>query len=611
MPEFTRWNDTFLEEFRTWDTERQGRALFIEPHPDYPAYLLVNSFDPLFAHTLKDTIGEYRAIHKLEFPKLIAAAESSGFGPIVSTFDVQEMYTFLEHLDDPLPIELNVELRKFQLRGFNYLKDLPSCIPNWSTGTGKSVFGVTWAKYLLSTGMVDKVVVLSKNHNKENWKRTFKKIGDLEAITDDVLSGNAAIKRQKRGLIYAESDIFIINYEKMKYRPEDEKTIRYLDGRKKPASSGDGQELEAALKGKRVAWIFDEMPSKMKGMQTGWYRGCQQLTRKTKQNYMTMLTATKIERSPENIYACVKILDKTVWPNLATFRGSYAKRMSAFADWQVASWDTKKLPELGMRLAHMTHKASKYTDPEIRAEFPTDHWEDVLIDMSDQDRKLYDAIKKGILEQADKNLTITKLIPLQLVCNNPLTLTQSESIVAQEVLKKFKVTDAHCNKLEKLHDLLEDIEGKVVIFSAFNSLGAKMLTPYLAEWGYTFVRYDGNAQKKQDVQDRFRSDPRIKCFVSSDQGSDSIDLEQATSVINYDLPANHSTLTQRVNRISRLTSDAEHVFYYNLVTTGTIEEHKLKNLERKRRMEEAVDQDLSMQSDLLNADFDDLRSWLV
>jgi SNF2 family DNA or RNA helicase len=612
MPEFVRWNDTFRDEFRGWDDAKQGRALFIEQHPEYPAYLFINSFDPLFAHSLKDTIGEYRAVHKLEFTKLIDAAESAGFGPIITTFDVQEMYSFLEHLDDPLPVKLNVELRKFQLRGFNYLKDLPACIPNWSTGTGKSVFGVTWAKYLLNQGKVDKIVVLSKNHNKENWKRTFKKIADLEALTDDTKGSTPAARRERRAELYKDAQIFIINYEKMKYRPEKENNKRDLMGRKKPSASGDGQELEEALKGQRVAWIFDEMPTKMKGMQTAWYKGCQKLTKRTKKNYMTMLTATKIERSPENIYSCIKILDKTVWPNLATFRAQYAKRMSDFATWQVATWDTAKLPELGMRLAHMTHKASKYTDPEIRAEFPQDHWEDVWIDMSNQDRKLYDAIKKGILEQQEKNLTITKLIPLQLVCNNPATLLQSESVVAQEVIKKFVITDGYCAKLEKLSDLLDEIEGKVVIFSSFNALGMGMLAPYLVKWNHPFVMYNGNAKQKQLAQDRFRTDSRVKIFLSSDQGSDSIDLEQATSVINYDLPDNYSTLIQRVNRISRLTSEAEHVFYYNLVTADSIEEKKLDKLDRKRLMEEAVDIDLGRQSDILtNSDFDDLRSWLA
>lgn len=611
MVKFERWNETFLEEFRQWDTERQGRALFIEEHPDYPAYLLVNSFDPLFPHTLKDIVGEYRAVHKLQFQKLIDAAEEHGFDTIIYARDPAELYAFIEHLDDPLPVELNVELRKFQLRGFNYLKDMPSSICNWSTGTGKSVFGVTWVKYLLETGKVDKVVVLSKSHNKINWQRQFWKIGSLLAATDAVSGSSTTIKRERRKEVYTNNNIIIVNYEKMKFRPENETERRDLTGRKLPSSSGDGQELTEALKGKRVAWVFDEMPTKMKSQQTAWYKGCQKLARATKCNYMTMLTATKIERSPENIYSCVKILDKTIWPNLAGFRAQYAKSMSAFAEWQVASWDYKKLPEMGMRLAHITHKASKYTDPEIAAEFPVDHWEDVWLDMSDQDRKLYDAIRKGILEQSDDNITITKLIPLQLVCNNPMLLSKSTSKVAQEAVKKFTLTDKHCAKLEKLHDILDDVDGKVVIFSAFNDFGSRMLSQYLVSWGVPFVLYDGNDNAKQKAQDRFRQDKRIRVFLSSDQGSDSIDLEQAATVINYDLPANHSTLIQRVNRISRLTSQHDRIYFMNLVYADTMEEKKLDMLDRKRLMEEAVDTDLSVQSDLLNSDFEQLKDWIA
>lgn len=40
----------------------------------------------------------------------------------------------------------------------------------------------------------------------------------------------------------------------------------------------------------------------------------------------------------------------------------------------------------------------------------------------------------------------------------------------------------------------------------------------------------------QKAQDLFQNNPWVKIFLSSDKGSDSINLEQATSVINYDLP---------------------------------------------------------------------------
>jgi SNF2 family DNA or RNA helicase len=142
----------------------------------------------------------------------------------------------------------------------------------------------------------------------------------------------------------------------------------------------------------------------------------------------------------------------------------------------------------------------------------------------------------------------------------------------------------------------------------YSEYGSKMLAPYLAQWGHTFVLYDG----KQQSQDTFKNDPSIKIFLSSDKGSDSINLQEATTVINYDLPWNYSTLEQRVNRINRITSDAAHVFYYNFIMENTIEERKLKLLQRKKEYQQAVfDGDIGDQAEIIaGSTLDDLK-WLL
>lgn len=605
MQNILQWENVKAD-FKGWDNDQQSKTLFIENHPEYPAFLLVNSFDPLFSHRLKDTIGEYRAVHKLDINKLLTAAQDSGFDPVVFTSDPDELYEFIDKLDEPLPIKLSVELFPFQLRGFNYLKDLPSSICNWSTGTGKSIFAVAWAKYLLETDQVDKIVVLSKSHNKYNWTRQFRDIGYLDSVTDeDVKGGNVTIRRERRGQLYKDNQIFVINYEKMRFRPEEDPT-RYLAGRKLPSASGDGQELEAALKGLRVAFILDEAPTKLKSMKTGWYKGLSKLQNVCSSYRTTALTATKLERDPEDLYAWVKVLDRTLWPTKAQFRSMYARRM---LDWRVLSWDAEKLPEIGMRLAHITSRADKYLDPDIRDQFPEAHHEDIFIDLHSTERKVYDALCKEVKEQ--QNLTMSSLAPLQIVCNNMSLLSQSSSPLAKKVADQFRPSDKNLAKLETLHDMLLDIPGKVVIFSAFTEYGSTMLAPYLAKWGHRFVIYDGNAKRKQDAQDRFTKDDSIKVFLSSDQGSDSINLEQAASLIHYDLPWNASTLIQRQNRIHRITSEHLHVYSYSLITSHTLEERKLAVIESKKGMEAAVDTELINQAELLvNFSSSDLRSLL-
>jgi len=604
-----KW-ENLRAEFLGWDKEKQSRTLFLENHPEYPAYLLVNSFDPLFAHTLKETIGEYRAIHKLDINKLLTAADEAEFEPVVFTSNPEELFNFIDTLEEPLPVELGVELYPFQLRGFNYLKDLPSSICNWSTGTGKSIFAVAWSKYLLETDQVDKIVVLSKSHNKYNWTRQFENIGDLQAAVDDSVTGGKTGEltrtealRRKRGQLYIDSQIFIINYEKLRYRPEDEKA-RYLSGRKMPSASGDGQELEDALRDERVAWILDEAPTKLKSMTTGWYKGLSKLQNCTNSNKTTALTATKLEKNPEDLYAWVKVLNKEIWPTKAAFRSMYARRM---LDWRVLSWDADKLPEIGMRLAHMTSRADKYLDPEIREQFPEHHHEDVFVDLYPGEYKIYEAVRDEVKQMAA--LTTSALAPLQIVCNNMSLLSKSSSGIAQKVAAKYLPSDRNLAKLEKLQDMLDEIPGKVVIFSAFTEFGSLMLVPYMQKWGHRYVVYSGNAKQKQEAQDRFTNEPGIKVFLSSDQGSDSINLEQASSVIHYDLPWNASTLIQRQNRIHRITSEHAHVFSYSLIASRTLEEKKLALIAKKIAMENAVDSELISQAELL-ADFSvvDLRS---
>lgn len=581
------FSEELIDELAQKSEEERNRVLFLEEHPEYPTHFLVNSFDPLFAHKLKESIGPYRAISIFKLDQIETLASNEGYERLVFIQDPAKMVERISNLDDPYPFSLgDIELKPFQLKGFNYLKNNLSDIVNWSTGTGKSVYAIAKAKYLLEKGLVERVVVASRNHNKINWQRSFHEIGDLESTIVDSSSSTTESRRAERKEQYFNDRILILNYEKFRERGKPLKN-------QKRTPSGDGEELIKALKGKKVFFIWDEMPTKLKNPSTTVYKGAIKAVRATKIAYQSMLSATPLENAPEDIYACVKILsvklDRKPFTNLTNFRASYAKTMNPWAKWQVASWDLEKLQEMGMRLAHMTHQADKYRDPEIRAQFPKESWEDIIIDMSAEDKKLYNTVQTKINETFDiQDEIFSKLLVLQLICNNPATLHDSNSALAQAILEKYTLTDKHCAKLETLHDLLDQITGKSIIFSMYNDLGAKMIAQHVGDWGFSYVLFDGKAAQKQEAIDRFKDDRRIKLFISSDQGSDSINLEQATSVINYDLPLKHSTLIQRVNRINRITSEAEHIFYYNLIMANTVEERKVKLLTKKRLLQEAI-----------------------
>jgi len=466
------------------------KTLFLEPHPEYPTHYLVQSFNPLYVDDLKDLIGEYSSVFQFKVDKLRELAEEKGYEQLIYFNDPKEVIKRYDSLDTPYPFPLNVTLKKFQLQGFNYCKDLPSDIINWSTGAGKSIFAVAKAQYLLMTDKVDKVVVVSKGHNKINWQRQFKYVANLDVTIGEAPGGNSEIRRERRAEIYENSEIFIINYEKLRFRP------------KTGSATGDGEELLQALRKKRVYFVWDEMPTRLKNPSTASWKCANKIVRATSTAYQSMLSATPLENTPEDVYSCVKILDPKVFGNLSQFRHRYAKTFNPFMKWKVQLWDVRKLQEMGMRLAHMTHVANKYRDPEIREQFPKEHWEDVFIDMSAPDELLYTQVQKKLAEEFNLNPQdniLNKLLILQLICNNPALLNQSKSEIAMRIVEKKKPTDAHAAKLEILREMLGEIEGKVVLFSMYNDFGSKPLSHYLNQWGFSNVLYSGTDQQNQSL----------------------------------------------------------------------------------------------------------------
>jgi superfamily II DNA or RNA helicase len=586
-----QWEE-IRKDWPNWSQAIQNQTLFLEPHQAYPAYFLVNCIDPTYISTFSDVIGEYRSIHMLKVDKLYGAAEEEDYR-IVFIGTPQRMLDAIERMDDPYPCELNVELKKFQRRGFNLLRKERAQVLDWSTGVGKSVLAVAMAKYLLETNQVDKVVIASRGHNKVSWQRQFARIGSLEAVIprgkgagpkklEELGLSLADYQRQQRAQIYENSPIFIINYEKFRFKLKyNRETKEWVEN----SRDGDGEELLAALKNKRVYFIWDEMPVKMSSTTTLHYQGASKIVTKTKDKWASMLSATPIERIPEGVYGCLKILDKTRFKNKETFRKLYAKRMSPWLKWKVDVWDKDKLGELGMRLSDITHTADKYRDPEIRAEFPEEHWETIEIEMAEPDWKIYQWVDNKEVLSTD---ALSKLLVLQTICNNPAWLKYVDSQLALDTIEKFRPTDQYAEKPKVLRDLITSVDAKIVLFSMYNTLGSRRLAELLLKWNVPYVLYDGSDTKMQAAIDRFQTDDSIKVFVSSDLGSDSINLEAGSVVINYDLPYNYSRLVQRVNRINRITSTFNHVFYYNFVMVGTMEERKVEIIEEKKALDTAA-----------------------
>ena len=131
---------------------------------------------------------------------------------------------------------------------------------------------------------------------------------------------------------------------------------------------------------------------------------------------------------------------------------------------------------------------------------------------------------------------------------------------------------------------------KVVVFSFFKPT-LRYLYERLSTDGVECRLINGDvAMPEREARiEQFASSPRIRVLLSSEVGSEGLDLQFASVVVNYDLPWNPMVIEQRIGRIDRIGQAEDSISVLNLVAADTIEERILLRLyERIGIFEESI-----------------------
>jgi superfamily II DNA or RNA helicase len=97
---------------------------------------------------------------------------------------------------------------------------------------------------------------------------------------------------------------------------------------------------------------------------------------------------------------------------------------------------------------------------------------------------------------------------------------------------------------------------------------------------------NGNSgERNQETITRFRKNPpECHIIVSTEAGSEGVNLQVANVLVNYDLPWNPMIVEQRIGRVQRLASEHAHVSIFNIMLRGTFEEYIVGRLVEKLQM---------------------------
>jgi hypothetical protein len=109
---------------------------------------------------------------------------------------------------------------------------------------------------------------------------------------------------------------------------------------------------------------------------------------------------------------------------------------------------------------------------------------------------------------------------------------------------------------------------------------------FLEKQGFTVGIINGTSgPRNQETIARFRKDPPdCHVIVSTEAGSEGVNLQVANVLVNFDLPWNPMIVEQRIGRIQRLASEHASVGIFNVMLRGTFEEYIVGRLMEKLQM---------------------------
>lgn len=574
--------------------ELDDSAVFLGTSDNYVDQLQFICLEKGFQEKHSDYLSAYNLLHDTFMTKeFLELLESTGY----EVFCLPEASPVLEKIltwSEPLTIEgLTLPpvddkpggLFPYQQFGIRKALDFYSSQDgksstfffNHATGTGKSVLSAGLIQEMLvNQKLFDYAFVFTLKKNKKNFCKDINEFTQASALRNE---GTA----EKRARWYHNPDynVFVMNYEKAHF---DSKTLREL------------------VRRKRVLFIFDEVqkilsyPGKKKNQSR---KGLDLLIKSSSQQFFVPTSASVVNGNPMRYW---RVFDFSKPHPLGsaeefTYRYGHTVKFWNYNHYDTKTvWDEQMLPEVRHVIASQTHSVRK-TDPGVKEFFKDTEFVPVWVELSDEDRKLYDTIKELGHQTAKEAEARGESYEhtygpfsqcLRLLCTTPESLKYTDNAVGKALVEAgVELTSKHSSKMEMILDKIESIidQGdKVVVFTHWSNLTLKPFSDAFRAKGINHVNHHGSMSENQaqDAQDAFKTDPAVSVFLSSDAGSHALSFPQAKYVINIECPHSYDLLMQRNDRVDRVNSYHEGITMYVYICEDTVEE-KIWQENNKRR----------------------------
>jgi SNF2 family DNA or RNA helicase len=293
-----------------------------------------------------------------------------------------------------------------------------------------------------------------------------------------------------------------------------------------------------------------------------------------------MFSGSPMMNSPMDLFSLFRIIRPEVFPNFLFFVNTYMYKHPTFG--YILGARTSKLKELGEKIRPYLIKR---TLQEVCPQMPPHIDETIRYELSSKEAKLYSDIKSELLlEIQPEHIDLVKN-PISL--QNALTKLQklSELTDSADLIGHSGIPST---KLELLKDKVDEVlagnNRKLIVYSWFARRLLPQLLPLMAEYNPVYIVGGMDAEENRI---RFKTDPTCRVLILSTAGSEALSFEEASYLIRLDTPFSIGRNVQLTGRIRRITSE-EPTFSYTLAAKGTVDEHMLKILDKKKLINSSI-----------------------
>lgn len=438
----------------------------------------------------------------------------------------------------------NGELRDFQKVGVKKMYDKGQLLLGDEMGTGKTVHTIATGLKLKYEDGKDDFLVICPASLKQQWKKEIESFSDEKAI---VIDGDP---EEREELWQEDAYFYIMNY-----------ALLLRDD--KPFNDWWG-----AVALDEITYIKNPEAKRTKK------------AKELKADHKYGLTGTPIENTAEDLFSIMDFIDEDRFQDYWTFKSNYLvteTRSHAGRTWSEIT-GYKNLDDMYKTIKPVYLRRTK---DEVLSDLPEKTINNRVIRLNVEQRTAYNEYKQLVLDKIKKeDHFMGEVIMARMVCDHTELVNMSDAKSSNhDYLERSSA------KMEELKEIREEVyanENKMLVFTNF-----KNMADIIEKEEENVYKVTGDTKDKEKVLEEFRQDEEPAMVVATDAIEYGANLQEANTVVHFDLPFNPSTLKQRNDRVHRMGQEKP-VTVIKMLAEDTIEERTEAILNQKEELSDAV-----------------------